>query len=337
MFLERKDLFFLFSLFNTLYLVSAFYPTFHEISSNLQLSDQFSSTPPTPARVSISHENDDQSSDESRVDFDTSTTVRPRDPNHKKKPTKQSHSHDFQHSNHSYRPRQETNRDASKPKYQRENQGTGSSRETPSGPTVTFKVQAKIPKEKPSTTTKRPKEKEKQKVKASTHQVQHEDNNNSNSNSGEEDGENKEVHLIPMHLMQHHDQPALLARKPQYEPIPIQAHPDPVGQYHPLMNMEHKEAPRIYDYDNTYANYDVAYRSDFYWLIPLVIIIGIGALILPLCSLFMTTMVSNGAISLSGRRKRSTEEVGNSISDQVFELISEVEDALIRVGKQYNL
>lgn len=56
--------------------------------------------------------------------------------------------------------------------------------------------------------------------------------------------------------------------------------------------------------------HDLAYgKTDYYWLIPLVILIGFGALLLPLIGTFMTTMITQGTLTLTaGRRKRSTEE-----------------------------
>lgn len=77
----------------------------------------------------------------------------------------------------------------------------------------------------------------------------------------------------------------------------------------------HHNLRSYYDYHDPYAYHHhahepVSYRSEFYWLIPLVMIIGIGALLLPLCSLFMTTLASNGAVSLGGRRKRRKRAPG---------------------------
>lgn len=80
---------------------------------------------------------------------------------------------------------------------------------------------------------------------------------------------------------------------------------------------------RIFDYD-----YDVAYRSDFYWLIPLVIIIGMGVLILPLCSLFMTAMVSNGAINFTGKRRKRSTQLHPLLSDQLLDTLIKVNSAI---------
>lgn len=101
--------------------------------------------------------------------------------------------------------------------------------------------------------------------------------------------------------------------------------PSPYGSRHKKM--------RIFDYD-----YDIAYRSDFYWLIPLVIIIGIGALLLPLCSLFMTAMVSNGAINFTGkRRKRSSSSSLNPIiSGQLFDVLLKVDSAIDVLRKTFD-
>lgn len=74
-----------------------------------------------------------------------------------------------------------------------------------------------------------------------------------------------------------------------------------------------------YDYHEAYpyhGHQDVSYRSEFYWLIPLIMIIGIGALLLPLCSLFMTTLASNGAIGLTGRRRKRRSSSSSSSSDR---------------------
>lgn len=102
--------------------------------------------------------------------------------------------------------------------------------------------------------------------------------------------------------------------------------PSPYGSRHKNI--------RIFDYD-----YDIAYRSDFYWLIPLVIIIGIGALLLPLCSLFMTAMVSNGAINFTGkRRKRSPNDssINPFLSGQLLETLLKVDTAIEILKKAFD-
>lgn len=58
-----------------------------------------------------------------------------------------------------------------------------------------------------------------------------------------------------------------------------------------------------YDY---WENADLYARQDYYWLIPVAFIIGIGALLLPVVSLFITAMITTGTINLTaGRKKRS--------------------------------
>jgi len=50
-------------------------------------------------------------------------------------------------------------------------------------------------------------------------------------------------------------------------------------------------------------------KSDYYWLIPLVIVIGFGALLIPLLGTLMTTLITQGTINLTaGRRKRSAQD-----------------------------
>lgn len=122
----------------------------------------------------------------------------------------------------------------------------------------------------------------------------------------------------------HSGYPGSYPRRPQYEGPP----------YHRLPVRPYKNVRQMYD---TYDAYDVAYRSDFYWLIPLVIIIGIGVLILPLFSLFMTAMVSNGAINLTGRRrKRRSVNEDNDFPDQLVELVAHVEEVLTQLSQLFD-
>jgi hypothetical protein len=49
-------------------------------------------------------------------------------------------------------------------------------------------------------------------------------------------------------------------------------------------------------------------KSDYYWLIPLVIVIGFGALLIPLLGTLMTTLITQGTINLTaGRKKRNIQ------------------------------
>jgi hypothetical protein len=125
-------------------------------------------------------------------------------------------------------------------------------------------------------------------------------------------------------------------RRPQYDEV-IEPHQILLEPHHYPQPHVDPEAHNLY-YKNTGYDYgagEVSYRSDFYWLIPLVIIIGIGALLLPMLSLFMTIMVSQGAISLTGRRKRSfiSEQSGIS-AESIMELISKVESAIKKFNSQ---
>lgn len=124
-------------------------------------------------------------------------------------------------------------------------------------------------------------------------------------------------------------------RRPQYDEV-IEPHQILLEPHHPLTHLEpdpHHMYHKNIGYD--YGGGEVAYRSDFYWLIPLVIIIGIGALLLPLLSMFMTIMVSQGAISLTGRRKRSfMDDVPALSSESILKLITEVESAISKFNSQ---
>lgn len=53
---------------------------------------------------------------------------------------------------------------------------------------------------------------------------------------------------------------------------------------------------------------DVAGKSDYSWIVPLIIVIGFGTLLIPLLGTLMTTMMTQGTINLTAgrRRKRST-------------------------------
>lgn len=87
---------------------------------------------------------------------------------------------------------------------------------------------------------------------------------------------------------------------------------------------------------------ELGYRSEFYWLIPLIMVIGIGALLLPLLSVFTTALVSSGAITLTaGRKKREAERIfasmqPNALSDTMMSLLTQVEKAFEKFGQDIN-
>jgi hypothetical protein len=117
---------------------------------------------------------------------------------------------------------------------------------------------------------------------------------------------------------------------------------------------------------NRYGSDIGAYgKSDYYWLIPLVIVIGFGALLIPLLGTLMTTLITQGTINLTaGRKKRSIENErfdlikikfqqllyiksidyifnrlemsakGNSIPDYIIGLLTKVEEALEKFGNE---
>uniref|UniRef100_T1KYC6 Uncharacterized protein n=1 Tax=Tetranychus urticae TaxID=32264 RepID=T1KYC6_TETUR len=86
---------------------------------------------------------------------------------------------------------------------------------------------------------------------------------------------------------------------------------------------------RHHRYDYWDPSHDLAYgRTDYYWLIPVAFIIGIGAILLPVFSLFFTAMVTTGTINLTaGRRKRSLFN-----EKPISLLVKEVQSAITRFG-----
>lgn len=122
-------------------------------------------------------------------------------------------------------------------------------------------------------------------------------------------------------------------RRPQFDEI-IEPHILLEPHHHTHPHIEPDINPYYKNVGYEYADMgDVGYRSDNYWLIPLTIIIGIGALLLPMLSFFMTIMVSNGAISLSGRRKRSPFDAVVS-HEALMHLITNLESAIVKFNGQ---
>lgn len=55
--------------------------------------------------------------------------------------------------------------------------------------------------------------------------------------------------------------------------------------------------------------YEMSSKSDYSWLVPIVIVIGLGTLVIPLLGTFMTSMLTQGTINLTaGRRRRSVPQ-----------------------------
>lgn len=278
-------------------MVSAFYPTYHEISASKALADHFASSASSSVSMTTKPDSKDDtsvlptvSSIENQNEFEVSSITKPEEVYNK--PNKKLNESESPIDN-TY-----TNKRGLKSNHHRHR---------PSDHESNHKKTTALPYKKTKVV------------------VKHKEPSFSQpSDSPNTDSDQDQEKVTPMHLIQHHDPSVRLFKKPQHEVEDVHYHAAPHDGYSGPP-AEHKNSPR-YEYD-----YDVAYRSDFYWLIPLVIIIGIGALLLPLCSLFMTTMVSNGAINLTGRRKRSVEQ--ETTSDRILKLVTKVEEALIRISK----
>ena len=109
------------------------------------------------------------------------------------------------------------------------------------------------------------------------------------------------------------------------------------------VNNSDKRSRTFFDYGGDYGH-ELGYRSDFYWLIPLIIVIGMGALLLPLMSALMTALVSTGAITLTAgrrRRRRDTEHIfaslkENALSETLMSLLTQIETAFDKFGHDIN-
>lgn len=295
---------FLFCVYS-IYNVCAFYPTYHEITANKELAKHFSSTESPniqTSRLEVKDENTPSTSPLSQTtkDFEmTSGTTIEEVKNRKSNDSERNYNPRSRYSYKQYEVALESNRKSQK--YDSTGKTHLSSK---------HRIKDSVKEE----------EKEESLRQEGHHDVYQED---------------PELKMIPMHLLQHTDHSLVLSRQPQQYDSTDQIHlyPESYGSPYSTLQAEHRNNPRYYDYD-----YDLAYRSDFYWLIPLVIIIGIGALLLPLCSLFMTTMVSNGAINLTGRRRRrSISDTRDSLSNQVLQIVTKVEEALIHFSKYYSI
>ncbi|KAH9388593.1 hypothetical protein TYRP_007935 [Tyrophagus putrescentiae] len=83
-------------------------------------------------------------------------------------------------------------------------------------------------------------------------------------------------------------------------------------------------------------SHDMYGKSDYSWLIPLIIVVGFGTLLIPLMGTLMTTMITQGTINLTaGRRKRSSEPLLENSSTNWRNVVQTVEDALLKFGKHF--
>lgn len=120
----------------------------------------------------------------------------------------------------------------------------------------------------------------------------------------------------------------------------------PAAMYHQATNygQYYAEDPRMAHYYSQMRDYydphghDMsAYsKSDFYWLIPIAFLIGAGALLLPIISVFMTTLVTSGTLTLNAgrRRKRDVDflvgELRHLIGEEAY---AKLEDLYLTVQK----
>ncbi|KAI2797854.1 hypothetical protein BLOT_015274 [Blomia tropicalis] len=91
-------------------------------------------------------------------------------------------------------------------------------------------------------------------------------------------------------------------------------------------------------YDWSYLDgysHDVYGKSDYAWIIPLIIVVGFGTLLIPLMGTLMTTMITQGTINLTAgrRRRRDVHKDHNGIKWET--LFKNVERAIAKFGKHF--
>ncbi|KAF7490763.1 hypothetical protein SSS_10444 [Sarcoptes scabiei] len=82
-----------------------------------------------------------------------------------------------------------------------------------------------------------------------------------------------------------------------------------------LLSQKPAQSRGYYDYSylDSYAS-DIQGKSDYSWIVPLIIVIGFGTLLIPLLGTLMTTMMTQGTINLTAgkrRKRRSTDFIND--------------------------
>lgn len=109
------------------------------------------------------------------------------------------------------------------------------------------------------------------------------------------------------------------------------------GQYYAEDPRHYYHAQQMRDYYDPHGHDMSSYsKSDFYWLIPIAFLIGAGALLLPIISVFMTTLVTSGTLTLNAgrRRKRDVDFLVGEFKHLIGEdAYTKLEDLYLKVQK----
>lgn len=92
-----------------------------------------------------------------------------------------------------------------------------------------------------------------------------------------------------------------------YSPSAYLTGSDIDARHHPTYYQGHSAGHHAYYGDHHNEGLSAYAKSDYYWLIPVAFIIGAGALLLPIISVLMTTMVTSGSLTLSATKRRKRE------------------------------
>lgn len=130
---------------------------------------------------------------------------------------------------------------------------------------------------------------------------------------------------------------ASLAKSAAMRSYPLYHQASNYGQYYAEDPRQAHYYHQMRDYYDPHGHDMAAYsKSDFYWLIPIAFLIGAGALLLPIISVFMTTLVTSGTLTLNAgrRRKRDVDflvgELRHLIGEDAY---SKLEDLYAKVQR----
>lgn len=112
----------------------------------------------------------------------------------------------------------------------------------------------------------------------------------------------------------------------------------PRSRLHPNRRQDY-EIPltRTFDHIDPYAGHAVDRTSDFYYVLPILLVIGLGSFLIPIISTFFTALITSGGIGgCCGRKTRGSRE-HPVLLDKINNFWDSLEKSLGKFSKNFTI
>ena len=143
---------------------------------------------------------------------------------------------------------------------------------------------------------------------------------------------------IPHYYMPYHLMPYYAMNYYYGYPMPTPKRPPKRGSNGPNRRQDYDfSMPRTFDHIDPYGGHAVDRTSDFYYVLPILLVIGLGSFLIPIISTFFTAMITSGGIGgCCGRKARGFRE-NPVLFDKLNSFWDSLEKSFVKFSKNFTI